>query len=98
MLAAYGIPVTDDRLCHSPAEAVKAAATAGYPVVMKGCSPELLHKSDLGLVAVGVGSAAEVRRPYAELVDRSPVDLDGVLQEPVHQDRTLGGEPAFLAQ
>jgi acyl-CoA synthetase (NDP forming) len=79
VLAAYGIPVTDDQLCHSPAEAVKAAAATGYPVVLKACSPELLHKSDLGLVRVGVGSAAEVRRTFAELVDRSPVDLDGVL-------------------
>ena len=79
MLAAYGIPVTADTLCHSPAEAVKAAAAAGLPVVMKACSPDLLHKSDLGLVRIGVGSAAEVRRTYAELVDRSPVELDGVL-------------------
>ncbi len=79
VLAAYGIPVTADTLCHSPAEAVKAAAAAGLPVVMKACSPDLLHKSDLGLVRIGVGSAAEVRRTYAELVDRSPVELDGVL-------------------
>ncbi len=79
VLAAYGIPVTADTLCRSPAEAVKAAAAAGLPVVMKACSPDLLHKSDLGLVRIGVGSAAEVRRTYAQLVDRSPVDLDGVL-------------------
>ena len=79
VLVAYGIPVTDDRLCDSAAEAVGAAAEAGYPVVLKACAPDLRHKSDLGLVRVGVGSAAEVRRTYAELVDRSPVDLDGVL-------------------
>jgi acyl-CoA synthetase (NDP forming) len=82
-LAAYGIPVTADVLCGSAAEAVKAAASLGHPVVMKACSPELQHKSDLGLVAVGVGSAAEVRRTYAELVDRSPVALDGVLVCPM---------------
>ena len=82
VIAAYGIPVTDDRLCHSPTEAVRAAAAAGYPVVMKACSPELLHKSDLGLVGVRVGSAAEARRTYAELVDRSPSALDGVLVGP----------------
>lgn len=75
-LAAYGIPVTADVLCHSAAEAVKAAT---YPAVLKACSPDLLHKSDLGLVRLGLGSAAEVRRAYAELVDASPVELDGVL-------------------
>ena len=73
-LAAYGIPVTADVLCGSAAEATKAATKLGFPVVMKACSPDLLHKSDLGLVAVGVGSAAEVRRTYAELMDRSPGD------------------------
>ncbi|HEY5695868.1 MAG TPA: acetate--CoA ligase family protein [Acidimicrobiales bacterium] len=79
VLAAYGIPVTDDKLCHSPAEAVKAAAALGYPVVMKACSADLAHKSDLGLVVVDIGSAAEVRRTYADLVERSPVVPDGIL-------------------
>ena len=86
VVAAYGIPVTDDRLCGSPAAAVKAAAAIGYPVVMKACAPELLHKSDLGLVALGVGSAAEVRRTHRELVARSPVALDGVLVCPTVAD------------
>jgi acetate---CoA ligase (ADP-forming) len=79
VLAAYGIPVTDDKLCHSPAAAVKAASALGYPVVMKACSADLAHKSDLGLVVVGIGSAAEVRRTYADLVERSPVVPDGIL-------------------
>ena len=79
VLAAYGIPVTDDKLCHSPAAAVKAASELGYPVVMKACSADLAHKSDLGLVVVGIGSAAEVRRTYADLVERSPVVPDGIL-------------------
>ena len=79
VLAAYGIPVTDDKLCHSPAEAVKAASALGYPVVMKACSADLAHKSDLGLVVVDIGSAAEVRRTYADLVERSPVVPDGIL-------------------
>jgi acyl-CoA synthetase (NDP forming) len=79
VLSAYGIPVTADRLCTSAAEARRAAADLGYPVVMKAVSPALAHKSDLGLVITGVGSAAEVRRAYADLVERAPVDLDGVL-------------------
>ena len=47
---------------------------------MKAWSPDLTHKSDLGLVAVGRRRRpAEVRRTYAELVDSSPVVPDGVL-------------------
>jgi acyl-CoA synthetase (NDP forming) len=83
VLAAYDIPVTADVLAHSPAEAVKAAGKLGYPVVLKACSADLAHKSDLGLVAVGVGSAAEVRRTYDELLNRSPVAVDGILVCPM---------------
>lgn len=84
VLKAYDIPVTRERLVGSAAEAVKAAGAVGFPVVLKVSSPDLLHKSDLGLVKVGVSSAAEVRRAYAELVDtvaeRAPnARVEGVL-------------------
>ncbi len=85
VLAAYGIRASKDRLCNSAAEAVRAAAELGYPVVMKVSSPDLLHKSDLGLVKVGVASAKEVRAAYADLLARARraggkhVRIDGVL-------------------
>jgi acetate---CoA ligase (ADP-forming) len=68
LLATYGIKASKDVLVGSEAAAVKAAAGLGYPVVMKVSSPDLLHKSDLGLVRVGVGSAKEVRAAYTELM------------------------------
>ncbi len=85
VLAAYGIKSSKDVLCNSAAEAVKAAGAIGYPVVMKVSSPDLLHKSDLGLVKVGVASARDVRAAYDELTTRAKraggkqVRLDGVL-------------------
>lgn len=84
LLAEYGIPVTDDRLAGSAAEAARAASSLGYPVVMKVSSPDLLHKSDLGLVEVGLTSAAEVKRAYSELLERAQkadkkAAIDGVL-------------------
>ena len=84
IVSAYGIRVTRDELVGSAAEAAKAAAAIGFPVVMKASSPDLLHKSDLGLVKVGVSSAADVKRAYAELVDavatRAPkARLEGVI-------------------
>lgn len=84
VLSAYGIRVTRDELVGSAAEAAKAAGTIGFPVVMKASSPDLLHKSDLGLVKVGVSSAADVKRAYAELVEsvaaRAPkARLEGVI-------------------
>ncbi len=84
VLAAYGITVSHDRLATSAAEAVRAADAIGYPVVMKISSPHLTHKSDLGLVAVGVRTSAEVKRTYADLVERAVAAdrgavIDGVL-------------------
>lgn len=85
VLAAYGIKSSKDVLCTSAAAAVKAATQLGYPVVMKVSSPDLLHKSDLGLVDVGVASAKDVRASYATLMARARkaggkrVRIDGVL-------------------
>ncbi len=85
VLAAYGIRSSKEELCTSAAMAVKAAAAIGHPVVMKVSSPDLLHKSDLGLVKIGVGSAAAVRATYDELLATARkaggknVRIDGVI-------------------
>ncbi len=68
VLHAYGIKTSSDELCGSSAAAVKAAGAIGYPVVMKVSSPDILHKSDAGLVKIGVRSAKEVRVAYDDLL------------------------------
>jgi acetate---CoA ligase (ADP-forming) len=70
VLKEYGIRASRDALCESATQAVEAAKRIGYPVVMKVSSPDLTHKSDLGLVRLGVGSAREVRSAYDELMAR----------------------------
>ena len=77
LLAAYGIPVTDERLCANRKDAVKAAEKLGYPVVLKASSATVLHKSDRGLVRVGVRSEKQVRAAFDELMATKGVD--GVL-------------------
>ena len=67
ILKLYGIRVSRDEPCTTPAEAVRAAKALGYPVVMKISSPDLLHKSDLGLVRIGVDSDRAVRAAFEEL-------------------------------
>jgi acetate---CoA ligase (ADP-forming) len=71
ILRAYGIRTSRDVLCTTAAEAARAARTlAGArqrPVVMKACAPGLEHKSELGLVRVGVSGAAVVKQTFAEL-------------------------------
>jgi len=78
VLAAYGIPVTADVLCTSPAEAAGAAGRLGWPVVLKLASPAATHKSEGGFVRVGLTTPAQVRRVYRELTERAPA-ADGVL-------------------
>lgn len=85
VLKAYGIRSSKDTLCTSAAEAAKAAAALGGAVVMKVSSPDLLHKSDLGLVRVGVSGPKAVRAAYDELITKARraggkgVRIDGVL-------------------
>jgi acetyltransferase len=56
------------RLARSPDEAAQIAAEFGFPVVMKISSPDILHKSDIGGVKVGVADAAAARDTY-ELIE-----------------------------
>jgi acetate---CoA ligase (ADP-forming) len=83
VLAAYGIPVTRDVLATSAAEAARAAAVIGFPVVLKASSGSLPHKSDLGLVRMGLASARDVRDAYREIASAAeaaaPGDVEGVL-------------------
>ena len=68
VMALYGVPVVSDALVQSAAAAVEAAAKAGFPVVLKGESPDILHKTEAGLVKLGVTSAADVERAYDEIM------------------------------
>ncbi|MGW7052216.1 acetate--CoA ligase family protein [Streptomyces sp. NPDC054887] len=82
LLRAYGIRVPREQLVTSAAAAVRAAGLVGYPVVMKASGPRLAHKSDLGLVKVGLTSASQIRDAYRELTDIARyegIELDGVL-------------------
>ncbi|WP_426365382.1 acetate--CoA ligase family protein [Streptomyces sp. E-08] len=82
LLRAYGIRVPREQLVTSAAAAVRAAGLVGYPVVMKASGAQLAHKTELGLVKVGLTSASQVRDAYRELTDIArfeEIDLDGIL-------------------
>ena len=67
ILDAYKIPTAKWRLAAGPAEAAEAAAKIGFPVVVKADSESVLHKSDMGGVAVNLGSASAVKRAAAQM-------------------------------
>ncbi|WP_435064244.1 acetate--CoA ligase family protein [Halobaculum sp. EA56] len=67
---AYGIPTPEGAVVDDPAEAEAVAEDIGEEVVMKIVSPDILHKSDIGGVKVGV-PVAEVADAYEDLVARA---------------------------
>ncbi len=71
ILQAYGLNPPDSRLAASPDEAVKIAAEIGFPVVLKIASPDILHKTDVGGVKVGLRNAEEVRDAFELMTYRA---------------------------
>ncbi len=77
VLSAYGVPVVVERLAPNATAARDVAKKMGYPVVLKGCSPNLLHKTEVGLIEIGIGSPKELARAYKELSVRAGKNYNG---------------------
>jgi acyl-CoA synthetase (NDP forming) len=82
LLAERGVPVVAHRLCRSRAEAIAAYESIGGPVVVKGCSADIAHKSELGLVKLGVTSREEAGEVWAQMegiIRKHGSRFDGVI-------------------
>ncbi|MCC7276551.1 MAG: acetate--CoA ligase family protein, partial [Alphaproteobacteria bacterium] len=82
LLAAQGMPVVPHRLCRSAADARRAFAELGGPVAVKACSADVPHKSEHGLVALGIADADAVAAAFATQVAgmaRLGAAADGVI-------------------
>jgi acetyltransferase len=69
VLKAYGFPTLRSVLAKTGEEAVNYAEEIGYPVVLKIASPDVLHKTDVGGIKVGLRSAEEVRQGFDEILE-----------------------------
>ena len=69
LLAQAGITAAPEQAVQSADAAIAAAEAFGYPVVMKILSPDILHKSDIGAVKLGLGDAQAVRAAHAEILE-----------------------------
>jgi acetyltransferase len=69
LLKAYGIAGPKEAVARSATEAAAIAKRIGYPVVAKGVSAALPHKSEAGAVMVGLDSAKAVRAAYEQIVE-----------------------------
>jgi len=95
VIAAYGFRVPKGGLARSPEEAADLAAQLGFPVVMKIASPDILHKSDIGGVRVGIDRREQVIDTYELMTMRArrympEADIWGVsVQEMVTQGKEV---------
>jgi len=64
----YDIPVTRFKLAKDEEEAAKYATAIGFPIVLKIVSPDIVHKSDVGGVIVGIKNLRDVRTGYRQIV------------------------------
>ncbi|MCC7381525.1 MAG: acetate--CoA ligase family protein [Deltaproteobacteria bacterium] len=83
LLSAHGVPVVKQRFAPDLERAVEAASELGYPLVMKVRSPDILHKSDVGGVVLGIHSEAELRQQHQAMMariasQRPAAKIDGV--------------------
>lgn len=88
LLEAAGLPTVSATVCTNADEAVAAARRAGYPVVMKIASADIVHKTDVGGVRLAIADDASVQSAFGEIMatvaaNTPAAQLDGVLVAPM---------------
>jgi len=77
---------------HSRDEALTFANEIGYPVVLKGCSATLTHKTEMNLVILDVQDEEALMQAYGDIEQRGGLELDGVLVQEM-----ISGQREFVA-
>ncbi|MBN2360665.1 MAG: acetate--CoA ligase family protein [Deltaproteobacteria bacterium] len=70
LLASYGVPTVKRSECRDQDAVVAAAKRIGFPVAMKIRSPDIVHKSDVGGVALDIKDEAALVRAYQQMMQR----------------------------
>ena len=70
LLECYGIPAAPYRVVRTAEDAVRAAKSIGFPLVLKVMHAKIVHKSDVGGVVTGLGTEEEVRAGWARMLQR----------------------------
>lgn len=68
LVAEAGVPVVETKLAKTKAEAVSLSKKVGFPVVLKIVSPDIIHKSDIGGVKLGLANATQVGKAFTEIM------------------------------
>lgn len=99
VVEAYGIEVPPSDLASTVSEAVRIAEKIGYPVAMKLIAKDVIHKADVGGIALNVGSSDAVRASFEKMIDDksevSPSEQQRVMLQrmaPEGQEVILGAQ------
>jgi acyl-CoA synthetase (NDP forming) len=77
-----GVPVISHRLCRAASEAVRFFKELGGPAAVKGCSGDVAHKTELGLVHLGIADTNGIRQTYEQCrraLEENGLSFDGVI-------------------
>ena len=89
LLAEWGVPVTTETLVQTADAAVEAGSEIGYPVVLKADVTGMPHKTEAGLVKLGLDDEAAVRAAYDEVTSNAAnagAGMNGVLVQEMVAD------------
>jgi len=83
IISGESIPIVETFLARTRKEAISIAREIGFPVVLKVVSPQILHKSDIGGVRLGIENVSQVGKAYDAILDsvreKDPaVQIEGV--------------------
>jgi acetyl coenzyme A synthetase (ADP forming)-like protein len=87
LFTAVGIPVAKSRFVSKLDDALSAAAEIGFPVALKATGPAIVHKTEIGGVALNLADESALRSAHDDMVSRLGADLTGVIV----QEMVAGG-------
>jgi len=82
IFTAFDIPVVEEIQAKSPEDAGRKATGIGFPIVLKGMGPKILHKTESSLVCVGLGSEKEVKTAAGRMQETAGDRLETFLVQP----------------
>lgn len=92
LIAAWSVPAAREVVAGDETAALEAAQNIGYPVVVKADSPDILHKTEAGVVRLGVTGDEQLRTAYGEVMSNAAQAApDGTVNGALVQEMVSGG-------
>lgn len=96
ILAGFGLPVPKEMLVNDADAAIAAARTIGWPVVLKAVSDDMPHKSELGVVKLGIDDESALVSAFADIEARVAAAKPALLRGYLVQPMVTGGTEVFV--